>query len=109
MHGAGFGHLFRPDRFTDDVGAREGVKRKAMETVLKAFEMVEGWLTSGEWAVGEGFTAVDAYLFVFWRWGVEVGIAMEERFPRYRELMEMVVQRESVKKVLAFEGKEGSS
>lgn len=93
--------------------------------VEECYGVVEGWLVEGEdegegevfgeagrgegnhgvWAVGGRFTAVDAYLYVFWRWGAgELGIDMEGRYPRWSRLVAELVKRDAVKKALEAEG-----
>lgn len=103
VHGHAFGGILRPARLTDDEGAFDGIREKGGENVKDAFEMIEGKL-SGVYAVGDGFTVVDAYLFVFWRWGFEVGLSMKEGFPRYTGLVGELVRREAVIEVLGKEG-----
>lgn len=105
VHGAGFRHLFRPEYFTDEEGARKGVRAKALETIAAAFETIEGKL-EGCFAVGNAFTAVDPYLFVFFRWGIEIGLDVKTKYPRYTALVRNLLERPAVKTLLAFEGTE---
>ena len=105
LHGVGFGMLWRPQRYSDDEKVLPVIREKGRKTVEEAFEMLEGKLMDTlPYAVGDGFTVVDAYLFVFWRWGCDIGVDMEKRFPRYKALVEKLVEREAVKKALAEEG-----
>jgi glutathione S-transferase len=43
LHGGGFGHLFRPQRWTvtDDKDVFEGIKKKARECIEDCFERIE--------------------------------------------------------------------
>ncbi|KAL5314085.1 hypothetical protein ACEPPN_018509 [Leptodophora sp. 'Broadleaf-Isolate-01'] len=108
LHTGGFGHVFRLYRWSDDEAAHEGIKTKALERVMGIFEAVEGRLTSVH-AVGGDFTAVDAYLFVFYRWGVnEFQFEMKEKYPRYTSLVETLTKREGAKAVIKAEGIEGT-
>ncbi|KUJ12991.1 glutathione S-transferase [Mollisia scopiformis] len=104
LHGGGFGHLFRPGRFTADESseAKMGVEKKAREAIGESLVFVEGRLRDGKWAVGEQMTTVDVFLLVFWRWGVAYRFGME-KYPRYRALMERLNEVESVKETLEFE------
>jgi glutathione S-transferase len=108
VHGVGFGCLWRSHRYSEDEIAIAGIRKKGKKTVEEAFEMIEerlaGRKSEGGWPVGEAFSVVDANLFVFWRWGGEVGLDMESRFPNYAELMKRVLEREAVKKALRAEG-----
>ncbi|KAJ6125079.1 glutathione S-transferase GST-6.0 [Penicillium samsonianum] len=105
LHGVGFGMTFRPQRFSERPENWEEVRAKGMEIVKGCFEDIERKL-GGVHAVGDGFTVVDAYLFVFWRWGVEVELDedLEGRFPKYRALAESVKGRETTMKTLQAEG-----
>lgn len=106
LHGAGFGHLFRPGRWTEsrDETVWEGVKGRAREVVGECFDEIDGRLVEGSgWVVGGGMTAVDAYLFVFFRWGNEAGFDMRRKYPKYTKLMENFVKREKVKDTLERE------
>ncbi|KAE8446659.1 hypothetical protein EG329_011702 [Mollisiaceae sp. DMI_Dod_QoI] len=109
FHGGSFGHLFRPGRFIDDEDeegeGRKAVERKARQAITEGLVFIEGRLNEGKWAVGEQMTAVDAFLLIFWRWGSSYGFGME-RYPRYRALMEKLVEKEAVKDTLKVEGVE---
>jgi glutathione S-transferase len=103
LHGHAFGGVLRPARLTDDEVAFAGIREKGMKNVREAFEVIEGKLTA-VFAVGEEFSVVDAYLFVFWRWGNEMGFRMREQFPNYTGLVEELVKRDAVKAALEAEG-----
>ena len=49
LHGAGFGHLFRPGRWTEsrDETVWEGVKGRAREVVGECFDEIDGRLVEG--------------------------------------------------------------
>lgn len=103
VHSAGFAHLFRPGRWSAEEGAWEGIRARARECVREGFEFMEGRLGEG-WAVGEGMTAVEPYLLVFYRWGREGGFEMRERYPTLTALMERVARLEAVREALEVEG-----
>ena len=107
VHGVCFGGLWRPQRFVGDEADFGKVRSKGRKNIEEAFEMIEGKLREGEWAVGEAVSVVDVYLFVFFRWGNEVGVDMQGRFPRWAGLMGRLGKRESVRRVLEEEGVEG--
>jgi len=102
LHGGGFGHLFRPGRWSDDPAAFEGIKKKALECIRDCFDAIEGKLV-GIHAVGGAFTAVDPYLFVWYRWGNSTGFEMKEKYPKYTALVENLVKRPAVKATLEAE------
>jgi glutathione S-transferase len=103
LHGQAFGGLLRPQRFSDDEGVFGGIKEKGRKTVEECFEKIEGDLR-GLHADGDSFTAVDAFLFVFWRWGCGMGMQMGEKYPRYGALVGELVKRDAVKRALEAEG-----
>ena len=103
LHGQGFGGLWRPERFSDDPVAFDGIRAKGRRTILDCFQLIERKAMT-PYSVGDGFTAVDPYLLVFYRWGNGVGIDMSDACPRYTAFARELVQRESVKAALEAEG-----
>lgn len=103
LHGQGFGGLWRPQRFSDDPDVLESIKSKARRTISESFDLIESRL-SGPYSTGDGFTAVDPFLLVFYRWGNGIGINMRTTYPAYTTFAHELVQRESVAAALAAEG-----
>lgn len=103
VHALPFGQLWRTGRFSDDETAFAGIREKGRKNMLDAFEYIESRLVGRDWCVGTAFTVVDAFLFVFWRWGAEVGTDMED-YPYWKRVMGRVVALEAVKKTLSEEG-----
>ena len=108
MHGMGFGMLVRPARFTtsSDRKALDEVYKKGHETFGQCLAQVEKKLEGREWALGDSFSAVDAYLFPIWRWGNEerFGYDMEKSYSRYTALVKKLAERPAVKEALKKEG-----
>lgn len=104
LHGQAFGGLFRPERFVTDAALVGAVSEKARETIAGCYAFIEERLQGKTWAVGEDFSAVDAYLFVFWRWGNMKGFEMREKYPEYTALVERVAEREKVRETVEEEG-----
>lgn len=94
---------FRPERLTDDASAFDGIKEKALVNIKNHFETIEGKLNGG-YAVGDRFTAVDAYLFVFYRWANGMGIEMKKLYPKYTALATLLAARPSVIAAMEVEG-----
>lgn len=103
LHGQGFGMLWRPQRFSDDPSVFESIEAKGRATVAQCFEVIESKL-SGQVSTGDGFTAVDPFLLVFYRWGNSIGIDMRTTYPSYARFAQRIVQRTSVAAALAAEG-----
>lgn len=106
LHGQGFGALWRPQRFSDDPKVFQGITAKGRRTISECFDFVESRL-SNPYSTGGGFTAVDPYLLVFYRWGNGIGIDMPAAYPGYTALAQELVQRASVAAALAAEGLSG--
>lgn len=108
LHAQGWGLFLRPQRFLEDetLGtAREAWKGKGRDIIKDCYATIESRLKDGQiHAVGNAFTVVDAYLFVFFQWGPRADIDMETSYPRYADLVDTVRERETVKEVLAAEG-----
>lgn len=90
LHGQGFGGLFRPERFIDDPNQFEAVQAKARKRIIDCFKTIESRL-SGSFAVGNGLTAVDPYLLVFYRWGSRNGFDMSEQYPAFTAYIQTIV------------------
>ncbi|KAE8389616.1 glutathione S-transferase GST-6.0 [Aspergillus alliaceus] len=103
LHAGAFGHLFRPDRWTTatDPTSLEAVKLKARERMTECFQHVEGRL-QGVHAVGDYFTAVDPFLYVFYRWGAIIGEDMSV-YPKYAALVRNLEARPAVQTTLEKE------
>ena len=108
LHGQGFGALWRPQRFSDEPEASQSITAKGKRTVSECFGFIESRL-SGPYSTGDGFTAVDPYLLVFYRWGNGIGIDMPGTCPNYTAFAQRLVQRASVAAALAAEGLSGHS
>jgi glutathione S-transferase len=98
-----FAHLFRAERYADGEQAREAIKAKAREMYWSQLQEIDGLLAGRKWAVGSSYSVVDGYLLVFYRWG------NRNQFPirtlaNYSALMERVMARPAVKKVMTDEG-----
>ncbi|ATZ46572.1 Bcgst22 [Botrytis cinerea B05.10] len=102
LHAHAFGGLLRPERLSDEKEALPGIEKKGMRNAQNCFDMIEGKL-NGFYAVGGAFTVVDSYLFVFYRWGEGYGLNMKSVYPKYTALVENLVNRPSMQKVLELE------
>jgi glutathione S-transferase len=105
LHAQGFGCMFRPAKFAgDEEQVHNTVKALGRDRVEDCFSFIDGKLEGRMWAVDEDFTAVDAYMYVFWRWTNMLKLGAAEKYPNYGRLVDRVVTRESVKRVIEAEG-----
>jgi glutathione S-transferase len=108
VHDAAYGAWLRPARFLDDVGMHDALREKARRNIEGCYAMIEERLGSegGVWAVREGFTAVDVFLFPIYRWGNwHLGLDMREMYPMFTALMGKVLALEGTRAALRAEGR----
>jgi len=90
-----FGFLFSPDA-TDDM------KQLVVRDLGKKLDYIDEKLGAGPFLAGEELTVPDPYLFVITGWAEKmIGL---ERWPNLRAFRERMLQRDSVRNVLRFEG-----
>ncbi|MFI4967488.1 MAG: glutathione S-transferase family protein [Gammaproteobacteria bacterium] len=104
LHTMAFSQFWRTQRFVADEKFFPPIKEKGMENILENFAYIESRLAGRNWAVGNAYTAVDAYLLVFFRWGNRIGIDMRGGYPQWTAHAERVLQRPAVQRVLQQEG-----
>ena len=98
-----FAHMFRAQRYVDGDAAQEAVKAKGREMYWGFLKEIDGLLAGRKWAVGDHFTVVDGYLVVFYRWANRNQMPVSE-LKNYSALIDRVLARPAVKKVMADEG-----
>ena len=98
-----FGHIFRPQRYADDAAAQEAIKAKARATYSEQLSEIERLLAGKKWCIANQYTVADGYLLVFYRWGNRNNFPVKS-LPHYSALMQRVMARPAVKKVMADEG-----
>lgn len=104
LHGAGFGTVFRPERWSVSGEGLDGIRERGVRVVEECFGVIEGKLGGGGmFVVGGALTVVDAYLFVFYRWGDQLGLEMRGKYPKYAALVENMLELDAVKEALKVE------
>ena len=97
-------HAHRPRgaRWADEPASLADMKRKAPANMRQCFRLIERDLFRGPWALGESYTAIDAYLFTLacWLAGDDVEIA---EFPVIADHCRRMSERPSVIRALAAE------
>lgn len=103
VHGQAYGGVWRPQRFADDEALYPAITTKGRQTVADCYAMIEAKLT-GPYAVGDGPTAADAFLYVLYRWGVGIGLDMRGAYANFTRFAENLAQRPSLQRAIATEG-----
>jgi glutathione S-transferase len=104
LHTMAFSQFWRTQRFVADEKFFPPIKEKGMQNILENFAYIESRLAGRSWAVGNAYTAVDAYLLVFFRWGNRIGIDMRADYPGWTAQAERVLERPAVQRVIRQEG-----
>jgi glutathione S-transferase len=90
-----FSFLFNPE-------ASDEVKQFVKHDVSKKLHWIDERLSDGPFLMGEDLTLPDPYLFVITRWADKI-IGLDQ-WPNLRAFYERMLQRDSVRNVLRFEG-----
>ena len=94
-------HVGRPERYAADESAFPTIK----ETGLKAFhgylKQIDGMLAGREW-LGDRYSVLDPYGFVFYTWGVRRELPMAE-LKNYTALKNRMLERPAVQRVVEDE------
>lgn len=104
VHQTGTRAVIRPGAFVDDEACQAQIATVGRARVRGHYQDIEQRLTGREWALGERFSLVDAYLLVFFRWGNKVGMDVRGDFPHYSAIMDRARQRPAVQRVIEREG-----
>lgn len=104
VHAMAFGQIWRPERFTDDPSMHSAIKAKGMSSLGDHAVYIDSLLGDGRgWAVPGGYSVVDPYLLVFWRWCGSVG-ADTSRCAAWADHARRVKERPAVRRVMALCG-----
>lgn len=98
-----FAHFYRSERYVEGPACIEAVKATGRESFTQYLAEIDRLVAGKKWALGNRFSVVDAYLLVFYRWGNRIGFAVKG-LANYTALVDRVLARPAVKKVMADEG-----
>jgi glutathione S-transferase len=98
-----YAHLVRAARYADDAAAQEAIKAKARVSYEDLLKEIDGLLEGHKWAIANQYSVVDGYLLVFYRWGNRQKMPVSS-LRNYSALIQRVMSRPAVKKVMADEG-----
>lgn len=98
VHGQAYGGLYRPERLVDDPTLHAAVQEKALRNLEQAFVLIEQKLRSSGtmYAVGNSFTAADAYLFVLYRWAGAFIPGLKVDFPHLSAWASKLLERKAI-------------
>lgn len=105
LHMAGYGLLWRTQRFVDDPALYPDLQKKALANIRENHELIEKNLTDKMWAVGERYSLVDPFLLVFYAWGFQIGVSMRE-YPFWSGHTARLLERDAAVRAYKQEGLE---
>jgi glutathione S-transferase len=94
-------HVGRPERYTADQSAFPGIKDMGLKTFHGYLKQIDGRLAGREW-LGDKYSVLDPYAFVFYTWGVRRELPMDE-LKNYTAFKDRMMKREAVQRVAADE------
>jgi glutathione S-transferase len=94
-------HVGRPERYTDDQSAYPGIKDKGLKTFHEYLKQIDGMLAGREW-LGDQYSVLDPYGFVFYTWGVRRELPMGE-LKNYTAHKDRMLQKAATQRVVEDE------
>lgn len=94
-------HVGRPERYTADQTAFPGIKEQGLKSFHGHLKQIDGMLAGREW-LGDSYSVVDPYAFVFYVWGVRRELPVGE-LKNYTAFKNRMTQRPGVQRVLEDE------
>ncbi|WP_206952776.1 glutathione S-transferase family protein [Trinickia acidisoli] len=106
VHGVGYGEIWRPERFSaQDTSPHEALGANGRRVVQEAYAKIEHTLADGRtWAAASGYSIVDPFLLVLYRWGNRIGLPMRTHYAAWTALTGRILERSAVQRVLEREG-----
>lgn len=94
--------VWRPNRFVAEGADTAELEAGGKRWLADAFAEIDGRI-AGPWAIAPGYSVVDPYLLVFYRWGERMGFEMNA-FQRWSAQVDRLLDRPAVQRVLEREG-----
>lgn len=98
-----YGHYVRAARYVDGDDHQVAVKEKGLANFRGYLEEIDKLLEGHKWAIANQYTVADPYLLVFYRWANRAKLPVKE-LRNYTALVDRVLSRKAVHKVMADEG-----
>ena len=95
-------HIGRPERYSEDKSAHAGIQAMGKKTFHDYLKQIDALYAGREW-LGEGYSVLDPYAFVFYVWGVRRELPVAE-LKSYSALRDRMMKRAAVQRVVADEG-----
>lgn len=104
LHSVAFAGKWRPHRFVTRQELFDDVHAKADQNLREGFAYIEQCLADRRWALGDDYSLVDPYLFVFYNWTKSIGVDAHAAYPCWHAHASRMLAREAVSRALKQEG-----
>jgi len=94
-------HVGRPERYALDTAAFPTIKEAGLKSFHGYLKEIDGLLAGRQW-LGEQYSVLDPYAFVFYTWGVRRELPVNE-LKNYTAFKDRMLQRPAVQRVVADE------
>jgi glutathione S-transferase len=98
---AAHAHVGRPERYTADQSAFPGIKEAGLKTFHSCLQEIDGLFAGRQW-LGDSYSVLDPYAFVFYTWGVRRELPMAA-LKNYTAFKDRMTARPAVQRVLEDE------
>ena len=95
-------HIGRPERYTEDKSAHPGIQAMGKKTFHDYLRQIDGMYAGRDW-LGDKYSVLDPYAFVFYVWGVRRELPVAE-LKNYSAFKDRMLKRPAVQRVVADEG-----
>jgi glutathione S-transferase len=99
-----YAQLWRPERFVSQESDYPLIVEHGERLISEHYAQVEQRLSSTDYVSGHEHSFADTYLFVFYRWGVRIGLDMKKEFPKWARWSERMLDRPAVREAMDVEG-----
>jgi glutathione S-transferase len=103
VHAVAIRQIWRAEDFTSDETRISEVVNNGKRNLVSAFAYIETRMADSIWALEHGYSIVDPYLLVIYRWGNRIGFNMRNTYPIWTAHSLRMLEREAVKRSLAAE------
>jgi glutathione S-transferase len=94
-------HVGRPERYTSDTAAHPAIKETGLKTFHGYLKQIDGMLAGKEW-LGDTYSVLDPYGFVFYTWGVRRELPVGE-LKNYTAFKDRMLKRDAVTGVVVHD------
>jgi len=97
-----FSQFVRPERVTAEVDSHATLKAHATERFWSYLQEINAMLADCPWVMGEQFTVADPYALVFYPWGRELGLPIDE-LTNLAAMKDRLIERPAARRALERE------